>query len=215
SIMRWMSSVTSTALRTAWTTIGPNVITGTNLPSITSRWMNSAPPSTTACTSSASRPMSAVRMLGAMITGIRGRPSSNRGRTWPPLVHGAGLLEGDLRKPPSPRPSPPRERELLPQVRLSAPLSAANPGPAQRASPPLRNRRGGRGVRFSPAGPYPPPGSSLFLPALQDGPGAPDRLRHPAGRCAAGHVARAHGGPDVDAGHVLLEQVGEHAVLLQ
>ena len=55
--------------RTASTTTGPIVMFGTNRPSITSTWIQSAPALSTARTSSASRPKSADRIDGATMTG--------------------------------------------------------------------------------------------------------------------------------------------------
>src|SRR5690606_26276503 len=48
----------------------PKVMLGTKRPSITSRWMRSAPPASAAATWSARCPKSAVRMEGANLTGL-------------------------------------------------------------------------------------------------------------------------------------------------
>ena len=48
---------------------GPKVMLGTQCPSITSQWIQSAPAASTALTSSASRPKSAERMEGAIVMG--------------------------------------------------------------------------------------------------------------------------------------------------
>ena len=61
-------------LRTASTTSGPMVMLGTNRPSMTSTWIQSAPAASTARTSSASRPKSAERIEGAMRIGMRMTP---------------------------------------------------------------------------------------------------------------------------------------------
>ncbi len=58
----------SVAARTAFTTGGPIVMLGTKWPSITSTWTHSA--AEMSATSSASRPKSDARMLGAMIGGL-------------------------------------------------------------------------------------------------------------------------------------------------
>src|SRR5688572_11135345 len=47
----------------------------------------------------------------------------------------------------------------------------------------------------------------VFFAAPEYEPGAPDRLRDPPRRCAAGHVAGAHGAPHVDLQDIRLEQV--------
>jgi hypothetical protein len=62
-------------LRTASTTSGPMVMFGTNRPSITSTWIQSAPAASAARTSSARRPKSAERMEGAMRMGGGMSPS--------------------------------------------------------------------------------------------------------------------------------------------
>src|SRR5277367_3508586 len=54
---------------------GPKVMLGTKWPSITSRWIQSAPAATTARTSSPSLAKSADRIEGAMITGLDTRRS--------------------------------------------------------------------------------------------------------------------------------------------
>src|SRR5215469_14819767 len=66
--MRCTSTGFRVARRTASTTTGPIVMLGTKRPSITSTWIQSAPASSTARTSSASRPKSADRIDGATIT---------------------------------------------------------------------------------------------------------------------------------------------------
>src|SRR5271165_5638051 len=66
SIMRWQSSVTSTAFRKDATTGGPMVMLGTKCPSITSTWRTVAPPCIAALASSARRAKSADKMEGAI-----------------------------------------------------------------------------------------------------------------------------------------------------
>jgi hypothetical protein len=73
TIMRWASMGSRVTLRTASTTSGPMVMLGTNRPSMTSTWIQSAPAASTARTSSASRPKSAERIEGAMRMGMRMR----------------------------------------------------------------------------------------------------------------------------------------------
>ena len=68
-IIRWTSSGFLVIGRSAFTTSGPNVITGTKCPSITSRWIQSAPAASTARTSSASFEKSEARMDGAIFSG--------------------------------------------------------------------------------------------------------------------------------------------------
>src|SRR5262245_9421530 len=68
-IIRWQSSVAFVALRTLFTSGGPNVMFGTKWPSITSRWRRSAPPSTTLWISCSRCPKSAERIDGAIRTG--------------------------------------------------------------------------------------------------------------------------------------------------
>lgn len=63
-----MSNGSRVTFRSASTTSAPNVMFGTNRPSITSRCSMSAPPASAARTSSASRPKSAVRIDGASFT---------------------------------------------------------------------------------------------------------------------------------------------------
>src|ERR1700751_686045 len=57
------------ALRTASTTTGPIVMFGTKRPSMTSTWIQSAPASSTARTSAASRPKSTDKIEGETMTG--------------------------------------------------------------------------------------------------------------------------------------------------
>src|SRR5215831_3733831 len=64
--MRCTLSGLLVARRTASTMSGPNEMLGTNLPSMTSMWIQSAPAASTARTSSARRPKSAARMEGAI-----------------------------------------------------------------------------------------------------------------------------------------------------
>src|SRR5215467_4864892 len=64
--MRCTLSGLLVARRTASTMSGPNEMLGTNLPSMISMWIQSAPAASTACTSSARRPKSAARMDGAI-----------------------------------------------------------------------------------------------------------------------------------------------------
>lgn len=64
SIIRWASKNFSEYPLTAFTTGGPNVMLGTNIPSITSRWIQSAPALSTLATSSPSFEKSADRMDG-------------------------------------------------------------------------------------------------------------------------------------------------------
>ena len=68
-IIRWTSNGLAVCGRSAFTTAGPMVRLGTKWPSITSTWIQSAPASSTARTSSPSRAKSAERMEGAMRTG--------------------------------------------------------------------------------------------------------------------------------------------------
>ena len=65
-IIRWTSSGSVVARRIAATTGGPMVRLGTKWPSMTSTWIQSAPASSTARTSSPSRPKSAARIDAAM-----------------------------------------------------------------------------------------------------------------------------------------------------
>ena len=58
------------ALRTAATTSGPKLMSGTKRPSITSTWIQSAPAASTARTSFARRPKSAARIDGATTIGF-------------------------------------------------------------------------------------------------------------------------------------------------
>ena len=64
SIIRWASKNFPEDPLTAFTTGGPNVMLGTNIPSITSRWIQSAPALSTLATSSPSFEKSADRMDG-------------------------------------------------------------------------------------------------------------------------------------------------------
>ena len=69
---------------------GPNVMFGTKCPSITSRWIQSAPAASTVATSSPSRAKSADRIEGAMVTG---RAIAMSFRASPParLAHSNGI----------------------------------------------------------------------------------------------------------------------------
>src|SRR5688572_22796221 len=67
--MRWASMGSRVEARTARTTSGPMVMLGTNRPSITSTWIMSAPPASTARTSSPRREKSAGRIDGAIRRG--------------------------------------------------------------------------------------------------------------------------------------------------
>ena len=64
AIIRCTSSVFCVIGRSAFTTSGPKVMTGTKWPSITSRWIQSAPAASTARTSSASLEKSEARIDG-------------------------------------------------------------------------------------------------------------------------------------------------------
>ena len=64
SIIRWASKNLSEYLLTALMTGGPNVMFGTNIPSITSRWIQSAPALSVLAISSPSLEKSADRMEG-------------------------------------------------------------------------------------------------------------------------------------------------------
>ena len=66
-IIRWVSSGSLVAGRSHFTSTGPNVMLGTNRPSITSTWIRSAPAASTSLTCSASRDRSAERMDGAIL----------------------------------------------------------------------------------------------------------------------------------------------------
>src|SRR5580704_7010952 len=70
SIIRWQSKGLFVCGRNAATTGGPKVMLGTKWPSITSRWIQSAPAAATARTSSPSFEKSDDRIEGAMITGL-------------------------------------------------------------------------------------------------------------------------------------------------
>src|SRR5690242_2082754 len=67
--IRWTSNGLVVCGRSALTTPGPMVRLGTKCPSITSTWIQSAPASSIARTSSPSRAKSAERIDGAMRTG--------------------------------------------------------------------------------------------------------------------------------------------------
>src|SRR5687768_13833105 len=66
--MRWTSTGSEVARRTASVTSGPIVICGTKCPSITSTWIQSAPACSASTTCSRSRPKSADRIEGASLT---------------------------------------------------------------------------------------------------------------------------------------------------
>src|SRR5208282_2527898 len=68
SIIRWQSKGLSVSGRSAATTGGPKVMLGTKCPSITSRWIQSAPAAAIARTSSPSLEKSDDKIEGAMIT---------------------------------------------------------------------------------------------------------------------------------------------------
>ena len=69
AIIRCTSKNFSVCGRSAFTTGGPKVMLGTKCPSITSRWIQSAPAASTARVSSASFEKSAARIEGAMTGG--------------------------------------------------------------------------------------------------------------------------------------------------
>src|SRR5580704_12313905 len=83
SIIRWQSKGLFVCGRNAATTGGPKVMLGTKWPSITSRWIQSAPAAATARTSSPSFEKSDDRIEGAMITGLDTRRSPCRPTTLP------------------------------------------------------------------------------------------------------------------------------------
>ena len=72
-IIRWTSNGLAVCGRSAFTTAGPIVRLGTKCPSITSMWIQSAPASSIARTSSPSLAKSADRIEGAM-SGAAMRP---------------------------------------------------------------------------------------------------------------------------------------------
>src|ERR1035437_6116366 len=80
SIMRWTSKGTRVAFRSALRTIGPTLRFGTKWPSITSKWIQSAPPSSHARAASPSREKSADRSDGARAT-LMPPPRAPRSRT--------------------------------------------------------------------------------------------------------------------------------------
>jgi hypothetical protein len=65
-IIRWTSNGLAECGRSAFTTPGPMVMFGTKWPSMTSTWIQSAPASSMARTSSPSRAKSADRIEGEM-----------------------------------------------------------------------------------------------------------------------------------------------------
>src|SRR6185312_4925124 len=69
AIIRCVSNVFLLSGRIAFTRSGPKEILGTKCPSITSRWIQSAPAASTARTSSPNLAKSAARIDGAMISG--------------------------------------------------------------------------------------------------------------------------------------------------
>jgi hypothetical protein len=86
-IIRWTSNGLAVCGRSAFTTAGPMEMLGTKCPSITSTWIQSAPASSIARTSSLSRAKSADRMEGAMRTGCctpkAVTPAESRGKEAP------------------------------------------------------------------------------------------------------------------------------------
>src|SRR5436853_270338 len=85
TIIRCTSSGFAVTRRTASTTTGPIVRFGTKRPSITSTWIQSAPPAATARTSSPSREKSADRIDGATMIGAVIGNSRRRSGERPPL----------------------------------------------------------------------------------------------------------------------------------
>src|SRR3954471_9308765 len=79
-IIRWTSSGFAVCGLSAFTTTGPMVRLGTKWPSMTSTWIQSAPASSTARTSSPSRAKSADRIEGAMRTGCCTAPTLTSAR---------------------------------------------------------------------------------------------------------------------------------------
>ena len=69
AIIRWQSNRLAVSGRIALMTAGPNEMLGTKCPSMTSRWIQSAPAASIARTSSPSRAKSAERIEGAIRTG--------------------------------------------------------------------------------------------------------------------------------------------------
>ena len=80
SIIRWQSNTLSVRLRIALMTGGPKVMFGTKCPSITSRWIQSAPARTTASTSSPSREKSLDSIDGAISVVLMAGPSCGYAR---------------------------------------------------------------------------------------------------------------------------------------
>src|SRR3954454_14421053 len=80
-IIRCTSTGFAVARRTASTTTGPIVRFGTKRPSMTSTWIQSAPASSTAHTSSASRPQSDDRIDGATMICLPIRRLASRDRS--------------------------------------------------------------------------------------------------------------------------------------
>lgn len=78
SIMRWASKNLSEYPLTALITGGPNVMLGTNIPSITSRWIQSAPALSVLAISSPSLEKSADRIEGdTLVIGVLMGPVDN------------------------------------------------------------------------------------------------------------------------------------------
>src|SRR5690606_33090789 len=109
AIIRWQSNTLSVRPRIALMTGGPKVMFGTKCPSITSRWIQSAPARATASTSAPSREKSEDRMDGAIsvlevisishlaperISGVRQFVDAGRADPSPvPLLSAAGRRE--------------------------------------------------------------------------------------------------------------------------
>src|SRR5678816_1911956 len=90
--MRWTSSGRLAIRLIARTTGGPMEMFGTKCPSITSTWIKSAPPRSTAAMSRPSAAKSADRMDGAICT-VGARPMTGCGPIARASVCGAGRLE--------------------------------------------------------------------------------------------------------------------------
>ena len=106
TIIRCTSNGRSVCGRMAATTAGPMVRFGTNRPSMTSTWMESAPAAVVSRTTSPKRAKSAERIDGASFAALTVPPA-------PPVrVRRAGAPPRRARRPPGPAPCRPRRRAL-------------------------------------------------------------------------------------------------------
>ena len=98
SIIRWASKNLSEYPLTALITGGPNVMLGTNIPSITSRWIQSAPALSVLAISSPSLEKSADRIEGdTLVIGVLMGPVDNSAFASVPTSSQALLQSVDLR----------------------------------------------------------------------------------------------------------------------